>query len=83
MPLGGASALVLLSATGRRGWVLYDPVPILSILLPSLILIVLVYRLLCAYRLYLKFDHAFATVLASQVMVLLLYWKVLLMAEGF
>ena len=82
MPLGGASALVLLSATGRRGWVLYDPVPILSILLPSLILM-LVYRLLCAYRLYLKFDHAFATVLASQVMVLLLYWKVLLMAEGF
>ena len=43
----------------------------------------LLYRLHTAYRLYLRFDHAAATVLASQVVVLLAYWKLWLIAEGY
>jgi hypothetical protein len=36
---------------------------------------VITYRLWIAYRFYLRFEHALATVLASQVMVGLLVWK--------
>ena len=43
----------------------------------------LFYRLHTAYRLYLRFDHAAATVLASQVIVLLAYWKLWLTAGGY
>jgi hypothetical protein len=43
----------------------------------------LFYRLHTAYRLYLRFDHAGATVLASQVIVALVYWKLWLVAEGY
>ena len=41
------------------------------------------YRLYMAYQLYLRFDHAGATVLASQVIVALVYWKFLLFAQGY
>ena len=43
---------------------------------------VLSYRLLAAYWHYLRFDHAVATVLASQVMVGLVFLKVWFIARG-
>jgi hypothetical protein len=55
----------------------------LAPLLAAVVLSLLVYRLWTAYRLYLRFDHALATVLASQSMVLLVYWKLWLMARGY
>jgi hypothetical protein len=55
----------------------------LAPLLAAVVLSLLVYRLWTAYRLYLRFDHALATVLASQAMVLLVYWKLWLMARGY
>lgn len=42
-----------------------------------------IYRLVMAYRHYLRFDHALATVLASQAMVGLLVWKLLLVIQGY
>jgi hypothetical protein len=55
----------------------------LSALLPWVVLTWLAYRLFMAYRLYLRFDHPLATVLASQAIVLLGYYKLWLMAEGY
>jgi hypothetical protein len=81
IPIGGVIALAYVMRPG--GPFVAHPLPVLADYLPPLILAVLVYRLICAYRLYLKFEHAVATVLASQVIVLLLYWKVLLVAGGF
>jgi hypothetical protein len=40
--------------------------------------VVMTYRLGCAFRLYLRFDHPWATVVASQVIVLLVFLNVLL-----
>jgi hypothetical protein len=55
----------------------------LSALLPWAILAWLTSRLYTAYRLYLRFYHALATVLASQAIVTLVYYKLWLMAEGY
>jgi hypothetical protein len=41
------------------------------------------YRLIVAYRLYLRFNHVIATVVASQVIVALAVWKLLLVLQGF
>ena len=57
--------------------------PNLSALLPWVALVWLTYRLACAYRLYLRFDHALATVLASQAIVAPGYYKLWLMAQGY
>lgn len=48
-----------------------------------LLWICFVYRLMRAYRHYLRFDHVAATVLVSQVMAALVVWKLLLIAEGY
>jgi|SRR5579884_157923 len=52
------------------------------IVLLVILLAVAARRLWIAYRRYLHFDHAFATVLASQLMVLLLYVIVFLLHSG-
>ena len=39
------------------------------------LMVLLTHRLWMAYRLYLRFDHALATVVASQMMVALALWK--------
>jgi hypothetical protein len=57
--------------------------PAVTELLPWVVLTLLTYRLFTAYRLYLRFNHALATVLASQAIVLLAYYKLWLMAEGY
>jgi hypothetical protein len=46
-------------------------------------LAILGYRLALAYRLYLRFPHALATVLASQVLVALVLFKALLLWHGY
>ena len=52
------------------------------VLAPLAVGLWLSYRLFVAYRLYLRFDHALATVLASQVIVALACWKLWFMAQG-
>ena len=56
-----------------RGY--FDVREFITLMLPALF-VLLTYRLWIAYRTYLRFRHAFATVLASQVMVALLVLKV-------
>jgi hypothetical protein len=41
------------------------------------------YRLICAYRFYLRFDHAVATVMATQVMAGLAVCKLLFVLQGY
>jgi hypothetical protein len=57
--------------------------PMATGLLPLAALACFTYRLFQAYRLYLRFDHALATVLASQVIVVLVYVKLWFVARGF
>jgi hypothetical protein len=47
-----------------------------------LLLLILGYRLAVAYRMYLRFPHAIATVLASQVIVALVLLKIDMMLQG-
>ena len=79
LPLG----FLVWTAWLASGWPPRAFFPRASAALPWFALGVFVYRLLTAYRLYLRFDHAIATVLASQVIVLLIYGKVWLVAGGF
>jgi hypothetical protein len=51
-------------------------------LVPAAVVLLVNYRLLTAYRRYLRFDHAAATVAASQVMVGLVYWKLWYVVQG-
>ncbi|HZZ44781.1 MAG TPA: hypothetical protein VFE58_17725 [Tepidisphaeraceae bacterium] len=44
-------------------------------LLPFIFLLYASYRLLIAYKTYLRFDHVIATILASQIIVALIGWK--------
>jgi hypothetical protein len=74
--------LVLLVWTAG-GWPPQNPAGGASWVIAAIVFALLNHRLLTAYRLYLRFDHAAATVAASQVMVVLLYWKVWLIAQGF
>jgi hypothetical protein len=48
----------------------------------AILLLVFNYRLICAYRFYLRFDHAVATVLAVQTMVALAVCKLLFVLQG-
>jgi hypothetical protein len=41
------------------------------------------HRLITAYRQYLRFDHAGATVLASKTITALAVWKLVLVIQGF
>ena len=51
-------------------------------LVPAGLMLLVNYRLLTAYRHYLRFDHAGATVAASQVMVGLVYAKLWYVVQG-
>ncbi len=49
----------------------------------SILLVSFIYRLICAARLYLRFDHAVATVLSTQVLTALAVWKLILVVQGY
>jgi hypothetical protein len=47
-----------------------------------LLLAIFVYRLIQAYRCYLRFDHVLATVVCSQVISFLIAWKLVFLMQG-
>ena len=49
----------------------------------AILLVAFSYRLICAYRFYLRFDHAIATVLAAQTMAALAVCKLLFVLQGY
>jgi hypothetical protein len=72
--IAGLLALAILQQRGRIiGWYPSSNDLVGKMLL--VVAIVLTYQLWIAYRKYLRFDHALATALASQVIVALLVWK--------
>ena len=75
-------ALVILFTIVGQKWPPKDLVDGLGPLLALAAWLLLCYRLFTAYRLYLRFDHPLATVVASQVMVALVYWKLWYVAQG-
>ena len=76
-------ALVALFALVGNTWPTRSPLGEAWPLVPVAISLWLIYRLFTAYRLYLRFDHALATVAASQVMVGLVFWKMLYTLMGY
>jgi hypothetical protein len=42
-----------------------------------------IFRLMCAYQLYMQFDHAVATIIATQVMAGLVAWKLVYLVQGY
>lgn len=76
-------ALLVWTTWAARGWPPRAFFPDLTAALPWVVLAILLYRLHAAYERYLRFDHALTTVLASQMIVYLAYWKLWLMAEGY
>src|SRR5207302_4000333 len=70
--MGGAAAAMLWKMLWLANWRLWAVV----LLLVSVGLFA--WRLYRAYRLYLRFDHPFATVISTQVIVLLTYLVLLL-----
>jgi hypothetical protein len=75
-------ALVVLFVIAGRVWPPQNPLGDAWALLPAALLLWAGYRLFTAYRLYLRFDHALATVVASQVIVVLVFCKVWYVAQG-
>jgi hypothetical protein len=49
----------------------------------SILLLTFIYRLVCAYRIYLRFDHTVVTILATQVLTALAVWKLILVVQGY
>ncbi len=49
----------------------------------GVLVLMMIYRLMLAYRWYMRFDRAPATVACSQIMVALAVWKLLMMAQGY
>jgi hypothetical protein len=47
------------------------------------LLLVFTYRLILAYRYYLRFDHAIATVLCAELMAFLVAWKLVFLIGGY
>ena len=78
LPLGFLGLTAWLS----NGWPPRVFFPAATAAVPWLVLPWLAYRLFTAYRLYLRFDHALATVIASQVIVLLVFVKLWFVARG-
>jgi hypothetical protein len=71
-----------MSPIGFRVWI-GSPFDRVCVPISFLVGLWFVYRLVQAYRLYLRFDHVVATVLASQVMAGLAMWKLVLVLQGF
>ena len=71
------------TAWAASGWPPRAFFPSVTAAVPWVVLPWLTYRLFAAYRHYLRFDHALATVLASQVIVLLVFIKLGYVARGF
>ena len=46
------------------------------------LIVVMIYRLSVAYRRYLRFDHPEGTVILAQIIVLLAFWKLVLVMNG-
>lgn len=79
LPAVGALICMLLWTLGAN-WPIPLPPPYA---LAGLVMLLMIYRLTRAYRLYLAFPHAIAAVLASQVIVLLVIWKTSLTLAGY
>jgi hypothetical protein len=75
--------LVMLLIWGPGAWPPRNPLDALSGFVAAALWLLLTFRLSTAYALYLRFDHALVTVLASQVIVGLAYWKLWLLAQGY
>ena len=75
-------ALVALFAWVGGVWPPQSPLGDAWAVVPVALFLVLAYRLSTAYRLYLRFDHPLATVVASQVMVGLIFWKAWFLFQG-
>ena len=73
--LAYAGILAASTATGRPSPWSYMDAQLLTLATVAGVLVVLTYRLWIAYRTYLRFRHALATVVAAQVMVALLVLK--------
>jgi hypothetical protein len=84
-PVGAAMALYWASGGPSRPWGGGRPdfVSFVSGVLPFVAWLCLSARLAVAYDRYLRFDRPALTVLCSQLIVVLAYFKLVLMAKGF
>jgi hypothetical protein len=70
----GLAIYPLLLLTGSRSMFYFELTP-WALYFSEALFVMLTYRLWIAYRKYLRFDHALATVVVSQIMVALLVFK--------
>jgi hypothetical protein len=75
-------ALLALFTWAGSIWPPRSPFGDAAALIPWALSVWLTYRLYSAYRVYLRFDHPLATVIASQVIVVLVYWKATYVVQG-
>jgi len=81
--LAAPVGVAMLLTWGPGGWPPRNPLDALSGFVATGLWMLLTFRLFKAYQLYLRFDHALVTILASQVILGLAYWKLWLLAQGY